>query len=287
MDFPVPDVATLHSHFPTLFSGERRVYDSFIRDPMISARLGLGTVVRAVGIRIGFRTPTHEGLILTQCFPHHRISRISVVRLEVFLLLTSTATTLVRGEYRITVFYRQVTDDEYSVLEYQSREDADRAVKQLDGKDLRGQTVRVAADNEVRPPPMPFTPFLTLLSSVALTTIVGMNDVMTVTVITVTDIARSALPTAVNARAPRHPVVTLTTADRGLPLPAGNTRTAGRPATTEGMIVVPQNPILVRLVTTAVGTTGSGMKRMTDMKTVLPGTLTATRATGKTRERVT
>ena len=88
MDFPVLDVATPHFHSQTLFSGERRVYDSFIRDPMISARLGLGTVVRAVGIRIGFRTPTHEGLILTQCFPHHRISRISVVRLEVFLSLT-------------------------------------------------------------------------------------------------------------------------------------------------------------------------------------------------------
>jgi len=79
-DTPVPP--------PTLFSGERRVYNSFICDPMISARLGLGTVVRAVGIRIGFRTPpTHEGLILTQYFPHHRISRISVARLEVSLSL--------------------------------------------------------------------------------------------------------------------------------------------------------------------------------------------------------
>jgi hypothetical protein len=172
-------------------------------------------------------------------------------------------------------------------LEYQSREDADRAVKQLDGKDLRGQTVQVAVDNDVRLPCI----FFTLYSpppSVALITTVGKTVVMTVTVITVIDIARSALPTAVNARAPRHPVVTLTSADRGPPLPAGNTRTAGRPATTEGMIVVPQNPILVRLVTmNAVGTTGSGMKRRTDMKTVLPGTLTATRATGKTRERVT
>ena len=89
MDFPVLDVATPHFHSQTLFSGERRVYNSFIRDPMISARLGLGTVVRAVGIRIGFRTPPPpEGLILTQYFPHHRISRISVVRLEVFLSLT-------------------------------------------------------------------------------------------------------------------------------------------------------------------------------------------------------
>lgn len=37
------------------------------------------------------------------------------------------------------------------VLEYQSREDADRAVKQLDGKDLRGRTVRVVADNDRGP----------------------------------------------------------------------------------------------------------------------------------------
>jgi len=36
-------------------------------------------------------------------------------------------------------------------LEYQSREDADRAVKQLDGKDLRGRTVRVVADNDRGP----------------------------------------------------------------------------------------------------------------------------------------
>jgi len=33
-------------------------------------------------------TPPPEGLILTQYFPHHRISRISVVRLEVFHSLT-------------------------------------------------------------------------------------------------------------------------------------------------------------------------------------------------------
>lgn len=73
---------------PTLFSGERRGYNSFTRDPMISARLGLGTVVRAVGIRSGSRTSAHEGLILTQYFPTHRISKISVVRLEALLLLT-------------------------------------------------------------------------------------------------------------------------------------------------------------------------------------------------------
>ena len=36
-----------------------------------------------------------------------------------------------------------------SILEYLSREDAERAVKELDGRDLRGQPVRVALDREV------------------------------------------------------------------------------------------------------------------------------------------
>ena len=108
-----------------------------------------------------------------------------------------------------------------------------------------------------------------------------MNVVMTVTVITVTGIVRSALPTAVNARAPRNPVVILMNVGRGLPH-AGSSTTVGRLATTEGRTVVPQNPILVRPVTIAVVTKGSGMKRMTDMRTVLPGTPTAMRATGKT-----
>ena len=80
---------------------------------MISARLGLGTVVRAVGIRIGFRTPAHEGLILTQYFPHHRISRISVVKLEeLFLSLTLIVTITAKGECQVTMFHGQITDIE-------------------------------------------------------------------------------------------------------------------------------------------------------------------------------
>ena len=35
------------------------------------------------------------------------------------------------------------------ILEYLSREDADRAVKELDGKDLRGQPVRVDLYDDV------------------------------------------------------------------------------------------------------------------------------------------
>jgi hypothetical protein len=38
----------------------------------------------------------------------------------------------------------------YRILEYLSRDDADRAVKDLDGKDLRGRPVRVALDDSVR-----------------------------------------------------------------------------------------------------------------------------------------
>jgi arginine/serine-rich splicing factor 4/5/6 len=35
------------------------------------------------------------------------------------------------------------------ILEYLNREDAERAVKELDGKDLRGQAVRVDLFNDV------------------------------------------------------------------------------------------------------------------------------------------
>lgn len=37
-----------------------------------------------------------------------------------------------------------------SILEYLSRDDAERAVKDLDGKDLRGRPVRVSLDETVR-----------------------------------------------------------------------------------------------------------------------------------------
>jgi hypothetical protein len=179
--------------------------------------------------------------------------------------------------------YGQVTDIEYSILEYQSREDADRAAKQLDGKDLRGRTVRVAAaDHDVCLPRKPFAVLLTVLSSVAPITTVGMSVVMTGTVvIIVIGFVRSALPTAVNGRAPLRPVVMLKNVDQGL-LHVGNTRSAARLATTEGKSVVPQSPTPVRPATTVVVRKGSGMKRMNDLKTALPGTLMAMRPTGKT-----
>ena len=38
----------------------------------------------------------------------------------------------------------------FSVLEYLFRDDADRAVRELDGKELRGRPVRVTLDDSVR-----------------------------------------------------------------------------------------------------------------------------------------
>ena len=124
-----------------------------------------------------------------------------------------------------------------------------------------------------------FRSFVYRIPSVALITTVVMNVAMTVTV--AIGIVRTALLTAVNARAPRHLVVMLMTADRDHPH-AGSTRTVGHLVTTEGKNAVPRNSILVRPVTIAVVKKGSEMKRKTDLKTVLPGTLTAMRATGKT-----
>lgn len=46
--------------------------------------------------------------------------------------------------------FRCLIQSIFSVLEYLSRDDADRAVKDLDGKDLRGRPVRVAYDDTVR-----------------------------------------------------------------------------------------------------------------------------------------
>jgi len=77
-----------------------------------------------------------------------RISRISVVRRAVFLSPTLIVIFLVKGTLGClcTSLSHHST---FSVLEYLSRDDADRAVKDLDGKDLRGRPVRVAYDDMV------------------------------------------------------------------------------------------------------------------------------------------
>lgn len=64
-----------------------------------------------------------------------------------------------------------IQDD--SILEYIAREDADRAVKELDGKDLRGQSVRVALQEDVRALLVPGRPNLISGLSVARTIIVA------------------------------------------------------------------------------------------------------------------
>ena len=107
--------------------------------------------------------------------------------------------------------------------------------------------------------------------------------VMTVIAITVISTVRTVPSTAVSVRAPQHRVAKFMPAGESLPH-VGRT-SAGRLVTKEGANVVPRNPYPVRPVKTAAGR--NGMKRMTDMTIVLPGTLTATRATGKLTRRVT
>jgi hypothetical protein len=105
---------------------------------------------------------------------------------------------------------------------------------------------------------------------------------MAVTVIPAIGIVRNALPpTVANVRAPRHPVARFMIVDQGPPH-VGRTKSVGPLATREERNDVPRrNLSLVRPATTAAGTIGSGKKRMTDMKTALPGTLTAMRDSGK------
>ena len=55
----------------------------------------------------------------------------------------------VKGKLPLSSLGNSQTDPVDSILEYLSREDAERAVKELDGRDLRGQPVRVAMDREV------------------------------------------------------------------------------------------------------------------------------------------
>lgn len=66
----------------------------------------------------------------------------------VFPSLISTASLPAKGTFSIH-FHLIITEGCLSVLEYLNREDADRAVRELDGKELRGRPVRVALDDSV------------------------------------------------------------------------------------------------------------------------------------------
>jgi len=69
--------------------------------------------------------------------------------LAVSLSLTLTVTFLAKGMISIRAYVILSLIFVSRILEYLSREDADRAVKDLDGKDLRGRPVRVAFDDSV------------------------------------------------------------------------------------------------------------------------------------------
>ena len=74
----------------------------------------------------------------------YRTSKISVVKSAMSLLLTLIAIFLAQGEISWQSDYGICTDLRFhSVLEYLTQEDADDAVKRLDGKELRGASVRV------------------------------------------------------------------------------------------------------------------------------------------------
>ncbi|TFK94749.1 hypothetical protein K466DRAFT_593225 [Polyporus arcularius HHB13444] len=104
------------------------------------------------------------------------------------------------------------------ILEYLSREDAERAVKELDGRDLRGQPVRVAMDREA------MIIVVTLVGMIAVTIVMlGTTATLGMTVTPgTTDPPETTVATAGNApgrllAAPKSMIV----APPGLHLPGG------------------------------------------------------------------
>lgn len=68
---------------------------------------------------------------------------------EVFLSPMSIVTIPAKGELPgLNMMFHLLL--KFSVLEYLFRDDADRAVRELDGKELRGRPVRVTLDDSVR-----------------------------------------------------------------------------------------------------------------------------------------
>ncbi|KAH9857206.1 hypothetical protein C2E23DRAFT_881668 [Lenzites betulinus] len=152
------------------------------------------------------------------------------------------------------------------ILEYLSREDAERAVKDLDGRDLRGQPVRVAlsergADDHRREPRQKIAPVMI---------VIGM---------TVAGIGPGRLPAALKSMivAP------------GLHLPGGMLRIEGLQGTMIGeaamMTAEALTPIMTAAGTimTGVGTTVAGTRRTIATTKGLPGRPTET-ADGRAEE---
>ena len=54
-----------------------------------------------------------------------------------------------KGESKPPFFLFNCSSNYFSILEYLSRDDADHAIKELDGKELRGRPVRVTIDESV------------------------------------------------------------------------------------------------------------------------------------------
>lgn len=80
-----------------------------------------------------------------------------VAKLEAFRMPTLTAIALVTGRSTLQLIvagYVSSSRLNCSILEYLSREDAERAAKELDGKELRGQPVRVTLDESVSLEPL-------------------------------------------------------------------------------------------------------------------------------------
>ena len=66
-----------------------------------------------------------------------------------FRSLTSTVMFQAEGMSLVLQKLLMPISDFYRILEYLSRDDADYAVKSLDGKELRGQVLRVTVGEEV------------------------------------------------------------------------------------------------------------------------------------------
>ncbi|KAG5645085.1 hypothetical protein DXG03_007176 [Asterophora parasitica] len=148
------------------------------------------------------------------------------------------------------------------ILEYLNRDDADRAVKELDGKDLRGRPVRVALDDSLT----------TTHSALGPTIIAVMTAVMTaariVTVKTATGTTEVTAATAPGRLLAAHPLNMMNVAP-GLHLPGGRVTIEGLQGTmitgAEDMMTAKALIIMMTvagMILIDAGTTEDAMRRM-------------------------